>query len=317
MRFEALLLAGPLLLAAPASAGDLIQELIPADARWVAHVDVEGFLRSTFWTTLRAEPEIAAELDQHLAEAREQFGFDPLDLVKSVTAYGSTENPEQAVAALVVSEAADGLLAMLRTQPMHSKEELAGHAIDVWSEGEGESVFCLVREFEGVSNRLVFLSDSRERLKHGIDVLEGRAQDVTQTSGPRLAIDPQKNSFLFVETGEDIPGLDNVAPVSAIAALAKGLRFEFGEAAGQLFADLRVMTLDAKGAQEVHAVLQGASALLNLVMPKEIPAEVRGLLRGLRFSTNGNQVGIEFRHDSLELVRVLRTLKEMDEHSER
>lgn len=312
MQLKNLLLLGPLLFATPAVAGDLITELIPADARWLAHVDVEAFLGSTLWQAIRAEPELARELESGLEEARAEFGFDPLQLVKAVTAYGTSENPEEAVAVLVVSDAADGLLAKLREQPIYSAQQIGGHAVDVWSQGDDESVFCHVREFEGISNRLVFLSDSSERLMHGIGVLEGRVKDITQATDVHVAAKPLKNTFVYFETSEDIPGMGQVEQISAVAALAQGLRFELGEAAGQLFIDLSVTTLNAKDAQNVHSVLQGATALLNLVMPQEIPAEVRDLVRNLHFGINGNQVGIEFRHDSRELLRIVKRLQELD-----
>lgn len=71
-------------------------------------------------------------------------------------------------------------------------------------------------------------------------------------------------------------------------------------------------TQNAKDAESVHAVLQGASSLLNLAMPKEVPAEVRQLIGDLQFGINGNQVGIEFRHDSRDLIRTLLMLQDMD-----
>jgi hypothetical protein len=298
----------PALPALPARAGGPILELVPAESRWMVHVDVEGFQRSVLWQTLKTG-EFGAELESELAEARTELGFDPLTLVRSATVFGDTQEHEEGVAVLTVSPDIEGLLDKLAEKGGLSTETHGGRTLHVWQENDDEGVFAYVHRFEGVANRLVYLSDSRERLQAALEVLEGRRPDVTQVAEPRLRVNVGADTFLYVETSEQIPGLDEIEPVSAIAAMAKGLRLEVGESAGALFAQLTVTAGNANDASKMAAVLQGAMSLLQLVVPPEVPDELKDLIESLRVSQNGNVVGLEFRHDSRSLIELLKELE--------
>ena len=146
-----------------------------------------------------------------------------------------------------------------------------------------------------------------------VDVLDGKRASLVDRRDPGLRADPSTQSFLYVETSEKLPGLDDIAPLSSVAKLARGFRFEMSESAGNLGCELVLSASNAGEAQSITAIFQGVSALAGLVSPDHGGDELRALVGGLRFSTNANKVEARFAHDSLQLLKTLRRLAEWDE----
>lgn len=323
------LLTGLLSFAAPALGGELIQELVPADARWLAHVDLEGMQQSVLFQMAR---EVNGEkgLNAHLNEAREQFGFDPLAIGRSITFYSSSAEPEHGVAVLVLGEEAAGILEHLKQQPGYRALQAGGRELLSWSDPKGwgdpegsddpdgddgghESVYAYVRRFEGVSNQLVYISDQSELVLGAIDVLEGARPSLGDPREGGLAARPMPGSFVYFETSEALPGLDDVAQVSAVAALARGMRFELGETNGVMSAQLSVQAKDARDAGNISSVLQGVTALAALVGGQHGGEGLRLVVDALRFNTHGNEVAASFTFDSRRLLGIVHELEDRDE----
>lgn len=302
-----------------ARAGDLIPELVPADARWLAHLDLEALQKSALFQAAR-ENDAEFHLDQGLEEFQRELGADPFELVRSVTLFSTRAEPETGVAVLTVGEKAEEVLAKLQQQPGFRTVQANGRELLTWNESHhgdgGEPAYAYVRRFEGVANRLVYVSNREDDLMAAIDVLESKKPDVTDDSLRRLSASPGPNSILFVATSERIPGLDGVERMSAVAALADGLRFDLGETNGQLHAQLVVTAKDAHDARNITSVLQGVSALASLIGSEHGGEEIANLVRGLGFTTNGNEVAVELRYDSRKLIQTLHGLHAEDEEHE-
>jgi len=137
-----LLVLSALLSAAPAApaASEPIAALVPAEAHWLVHVDVEGLLASDL---VRALCELDGSVGVgwvDLEELEEELGFDPRGHLDRVTVYGTSANPDEAVALIHTDRTIEGLLEMASSELHASTLEVAGVALRRWEDG-GEPVF--------------------------------------------------------------------------------------------------------------------------------------------------------------------------------
>lgn len=309
-----LALACALTFARPAPAGELIRELVPADARWLMHFDVEGLQRTALYRGALEESARMGEdpLAQMRKEMQAELGVDLIDLARSLTLYSLSPTPSEVVALVVLGEGSDALLEKLKAQPDHRSIQIEGRELHAFGEGE-DAMYLHAKRFEGVRNRLYFVGDRKELVSAAVDVLDGKRASIVDRAEGGLRARPAADAFLYLETSEKLPGLDDLAPLSSVGLLAHGMRFEMAESAGSLRIELQLAAANAGDAQNIAAVLQGVSALASLLPPEQGGDELRALAGGLRFTTSGNQVEGRFAYDSLRLLQMARRFTEDQE----
>ena len=123
---------------------DYRREFIPAEATLVAHLDITSFNASTFGK-LFAENRDDLNIEE-LDDLQKDLGFDPFQVLRSITAFGAGASPQPNTAVVIASSAIDEALLKLQQD---EKFELSVHeGIEVF---EYDGTFGYVRE--------VFLDD--------------------------------------------------------------------------------------------------------------------------------------------------------------
>jgi len=314
-KFAALSLTG-LALASPALAEPLDRARIPAAARWLVHVDLEAAVRSQLFQRMLQNHEIRAELDEGLAEMRAKIGIDPLEDIHSITLFGISPDPENAVAIISASSSIDTALAML---PQMS-DEIDVHlgTIDgreVYSIGDphgDETWFVHVIRHDGAQRTLV-ATHRREDLGAAIDVIGGRSASLASARQPAIAARPGPGSILFAATADGLGGLAGLKPASQVARLAQSVVFDLGEHNRAIFARLGLRAATFEDATNMTQILQGAMALVNLATAQEQElAPFRDVLSSLRFETIDTTVRVDFSYDVDALLAILAELEGID-----
>jgi hypothetical protein len=305
------------LLAAPALADRLDPARVPADALFVAHLDLEGLQQTTLWQlALASDQEGVREGMNGLDEVERELGIDLLADVRSVTLYGTKDTRDITVGLVSASARLDDALARLRQEAATATVEVDGVAVERWSEGDGplafgDVVYSWVLETRGGAERVLVVSDSAAHVARGARVVQGRVPSLAGDAGARLAARPGPDTFVFVACVEGVPGLDTFEPSSKVAKLARGLTIHVGEARGTLYAHVVVTTASIDDALNVMDVLEGATALLRMMGGDHgVPSSGMGLLRALEFNARGSDVVVDFEYDSRGLVEALRSLED-------
>jgi hypothetical protein len=175
-------------LVSPVRADALDKSRVPAQARWVAHVDVEALTHSTLFAAMKAQHGKDFELDGDLAELESEFGIDPFVDLKSLTVYCAEKSPERSVILMSGSEKLDAALTRLQEQPGYRTEKESGHTLHVWSQGD-ETWYGWVLRRDSSANRVVVLSGNRDDLLNGVAVVRGHeAQPGGATRRARVRI---------------------------------------------------------------------------------------------------------------------------------
>lgn len=305
-------LAVPLLAPLPSSAAEGLQKTsIAADARWVVHFDVQGFLASGLGREITGMIE-RGEIDADLDEVRQELGIDPLQDLRAVTVYGRGEPDEKdAVVLVTASPAADAVLEHLQQSDDYHRVDAEGLTLHVFE----DEAYAYVRDTGG--GRLFVVSGDPQRVAGAVRVLDGQERNLLQSSTPALTGTPRPGSFLFVEFA-DLAALDDIDFDSYTMENAHGLVVEAGQSAGHLFVDASVDTGDLTQAQNLAQVIQGAKALVSLAGGDDVPPAARELIQSIQVQAMGTRISVHLDAPVASLVELMRQsiAEEIDEPSD-
>jgi len=311
---KALLIASLAWLASPALPSDgLRRERLPAQVDFVLHLDLEGLKRNDLWKQIDAHTEGA---DSHidlgdLAEFQEEFGIDPLTDVRAVTLYKVESEEEPTVVLLSSTDKVDQALARLKKEERYRLVVESGIELHTFDGGDDdETMFAYV--YASGDERVVVLASQKESALRAARVLRG--QDVSHaSSGALLTLAPEKGSFLYLAAAE-IPHLDDFTPASQVFGLAQGIQLDLGEAGGFLRGHMGVTTKSVEDAINISNVLNGLVSLARLAGSEA--GEALELLNGLRTSTRGSEVSLDFEYEVQRLLELLQSLDDGDDEGD-
>jgi len=292
-----------LLLASVTAAGPLEKARVAADATWLIHVDVERLLDSAVGRFLL---EHAEELDIDLDEfdkIKREVGVDPRTDLKSVTLYGTGDEPGEdaiivAVTTARVDEAIKRLLANddlpIRRRKFNGKR--------VYVIGEKGRRHYLSIQRAGADRRIVVFSDDKRGFRNALDVLADVAPSISMGRSNIPADDPQEGSLVFLSVG-DIDAFGDDGPASQIIRMSDGFTADLAEVNGVLTGRASVNAESPETANDISQVLRGLVALGRLMVTHQPElAPLLELADSLNIRTRDSRISISIRYDAGELL---------------
>lgn len=298
------------LLGTTLSAGELRPDRVPAEARWLVHVDVDAFRNTTLWHLLEsgAFGDAKADLDEGFAEMRREFGIDPLRDVHSITVYGLSDDEDEAVAMIEASDRIDQALERVQKEPGYRAVRSGDLTVHAW--GDDDQTFFAYVHPEG-DRRTVLFSNQSARITDGIRMLYGQGASL-RSSATGIAARPRQGSVAFLSAGNDVPGMDWIQQQSSVAGLLRGLTVDAGELSGRLYVTATAVTDDVEQATQVRSVVDGLRALALLgagAAGVEMPLLVRDLIDAVSVQQRNREVVVGFEFDTGALVQELQKLE--------
>ena len=320
-----LALSALLTLSSLAAAGELRAELLPAETRWVAHVDVQAFSRTTLWKAMSEEQHLFGE------EVKTHFSFRDLELddddvppavaerlrgldldlfrdLRSITLFGTGYQVEGNLALLEVGPVVHDLLDAAKEVPGYSRVEVDSIKLHRWVDPDGghEQALCYLQRLDDQGTHLLLFSDDAKRIAHAAHVLRGEAPALRRDKRGGLQLSPTRGSFLYFESIESLPGMDDFGPSSRVTEMVDRIRLDVGEREGYLEAHVKVGTKNPEDAKNASQVLQGLTSLVALAGNDEPEAKAAmRLCEALDFQTLGDELQIDFEFNSRDLVDLL------------
>lgn len=300
-----------LTLAAPTLADGFDRARVPADARLVAHVDVEAVVRSRLVQELqRLEPDLDVDFDLG-DEVPLLAGVRPLRDVRSITLFAVDPERQRVGAVVRLSEKADALLQIAQGLDQYESLDIEGYTVHSWSESEHQRAFASLFPVQGSGDRLVLVSNDPALMGRGLAVLSGRAPSLAAQTEGMLGIVPEPGGLVFVASDKSLGELGDLDPTSSVARLVQGFALQLGEAQGNVFAHLVLQAASPQEVQRVQQVLQGFTALAGLVaMDAEHGQSLQGLVNALRYRGIGDRLYVEFSYELLALIDTLHALED-------
>jgi hypothetical protein len=315
------------LLLAPSVAADGLQKnRVPANARWVVHLDVEALRSSKVYDTVRDQStkDGSEGLDGGLAHIKAFAGLDPTVDLKAATLFSTVKGEKSCVALLSGNANIDAALEKLKTTEQYHTTNVGSYALHTWG-SEHDTWYAYVDRKDGSDERVVVASQDTDQLVREIGLLRNGGESMAGSSRTPFQAVPSAGSILFAAAGESLNELGEIEPLSAVAKLARTFVLDVGEDRGALFAHVALDTRKPEDAQRIQQVLQGAIALVSLAgeddhsEASEARAEARTklqhILESLHLTVSDTRVIADFRYDVKGLVEDLSSLKALDDKS--
>jgi len=275
----------PLLCCSAVTAGSLDTQKVAADAKWVAHLDVEALLKSAIGKFILGEAEKKDSFIDGIAKIREALGFDPLTDVRGITLYGKKFGDESGVVLFDATVDQQKLLTLLEANEGHKTIQYGDYTLHEWIEapkqpkGDDEGLLAGAGKtkfgcFYG--QKLVVIASSVELLKGAIDVLDGKGENLAKSKGLAMLPKSADGEFLVVAAEQiELPAKAS-KPKTALARNITDAAAQLGEVKGVLFLNISVVTKTAEKATQLCRAAQGLIAIGQLGLQEDPNAPVLG-----------------------------------------
>jgi hypothetical protein len=302
------------LFAANVHAGGIVPSQIDARARWVAHVDIEGFSKTSLYQSL-LEADTEKEIEQGLSELLATEGIDLFRDVRGATVYGIGPDEASAIALIATTAAAEPMLARWQEETGAKPIDVAGHACLSWGKDD-ETAYSFLRVTPDSKDRLLVVSKSKDALAQALEVIEGKRVNLAKQPSEALDMKCSSGTFAFVAaTGifDEIQGLGEIGPQSAVARMAKSVRVEVGEHDGRFSFDARLTTERDEDAVKVQQIAQGLLALVSLASEEPEVGDTLGRwMKALQLTRDQKTIRLHFEYDLKLLIQEARHLEDLD-----
>jgi len=165
-----LVFAAAATVSATALAEPLDPKQVPADSRWLVHIDLDAAQKSVLWPAfeqrVRSDPQRTADLGDLESATGVRL---PQDL-HSVTLYGAGFGDTEGVVLLQATVDQPRVLNLLQLNPKYSSEQYGSHSLLSW-EDKGKIMFG---GFAGTDR--VVITQNKALAQKAFDVLDGKSQ---------------------------------------------------------------------------------------------------------------------------------------------
>jgi hypothetical protein len=283
-----------LLLSTAVRAEAIKKNIVPADAGWFVHVDLEQLLASRFFNHIMGT-EGWDQLEKKNSQFQKKYQIDLLKDIKAITVYGMGHGEENAVACISGRIDQEHLLHLLGMEDSHKEIPYGSFTMHRW-DGDEYGAF--------VGDTMAVIAQGEEMLKHALDVIGGKAPDITGSDSAAL-LNRAPAGSVVTAIAHDIPSLlgDEEDDHSAILKKAESALFHFGERGDDLFLGGELLVRTEKDADNIEQMLRGLLAMVDMYKD-EIPDDIQ-LPEDIRITREGNRVRVNMSYPTVDAVKLI------------
>ncbi len=250
-----------LLVSSAVSAGMPYGAVVSANARWVAHMDVE-----TLWASEFGE-HILASMEQKghgpaIDEFAENFGFDPRQDLRNITLWGESYEPNDGVLVVQADVDHDALLQQAAKARDYAEDSYGDYDLVTWRQEPQDPTDDGERWGTFWADDVVIITRDRDVLTSTLDTLNDHASTLA-ASPDMLGAQPEPGAFLFMAGVE----LEMPAQAGARAELLKNVSsgfVELGEVDGTMFLTVSLTAVDPEQGQDLRDMMEGILAFSRM-----------------------------------------------------
>lgn len=274
------------------SAESLQTKLIPEEANWFIHVDVEKFAKTQLRDIFNEK--MKNEMGKEIREIEKTADIDFFTDISAVTAIGMNSDNDEPVIAFSGNLNKAHLLSLLKAEETPEEIQHGKFLIYNWDSDE-YGVF--------IHDSLLLISENRHGLEKVLDTFTGKGKNIAATSlQPRLnALSPA--TFLFA-AAKNISGMtdDDDDFGAVILKKTKMAFFTVQEQESKLKLNLSLQTDSPETAKNMEDMVTGLKSFL--AMHEKIDPEW-DLLKNMKISVDGSAVWLESESPVEELLHVV------------
>lgn len=240
-----------LLSAATLVAGEISPNQIPANTKWLAHIDIEGMRSSETGKVIFAR--IEADHGAKLRAIKRMFSLHPLKDLRDVTLFGDGQK-DHAVLLLDGTFDRDHIDDIVKAADDYKESDYNGVTVRSWKDkGVGQYAAFATPE-------LIVFSRQEDLLRQELDVLKAN----TVTDNPVL---PAAGSKPLIALGATLADIELPKDAARMLKTASSLKLSAQESDGRFSLKLAADAADAKHAARLRRMLDGVVALAEAGNP--------------------------------------------------
>ncbi len=287
-----------------AYADPLPLKAVPAEAQWVAHIDVRAMRSSDLIRRFYDECIKGRAPAKLLDMVAEHWGMDPRRDLHHVTMYSTKIADGHGVMVVKAKMDKDKLLDVAKRCPTHRSMKHEDYEIHTWTHRPGGKDRQLAGVFQDTD--VLVLASNPDLAKAALDVMDGRADSLQDADTPPAAQVPAGTMFLLRAMGiADSEAADK----HPLCAQLDRVDYAKGQHEDQWFGHLRIDASDDDAAARIQTALKGLRAMCWLHL--DAVPELQEMLDQVEFSREDNVVRSEFQAPVKELVQAVPRMREM------
>ncbi len=274
-------------------ASTLQRSIIPEEADWVIHFDVEK-LKSTPYGEHLLDTENILGLRKKNAQFKDHYQINILEDIKGVTVYGYGNDEENTVLCLQGTFDQEYLLGLLADEESHREIQHNKFIIHGWDRHEF-GVF--------VSDNLVLLAQDETAIKKALDVIAGKKPNVSSSSLVSYVNKITPDVF-FTAMAKDISKMAEHESDVFIFRKAESALFTLTDEKDNIkfVVDFTVKTVE--DAKNMESVIRGLVSLASMQL-EESQREILLPLEKMTIFTEGKNIRVELSYPAQELMDIL------------
>jgi len=282
-------------LAVPRISGESLQtNLIPAEAKWFIHIDVQKFAQTELKQLIEDNSE--HEVGRGIMEIEKVTGIDFFNDISAVTVIGINQNNEEPVLAFSGNLNKSQLLDLLKLEEEVNEINYGKFLIFTW-EDDAYGVFA--------NKNLLIFSENRSGLEKVLDTYSGKGKNFSDTPLQKEISALSPNTFL-IATAENISEMlddDDDDFGALILQKTKSAFFSAVEQNSNVKMQLSLQTDSTETATNMESMVTGLKAFLS--MNDKIDPDW-DIIKSLSVSTKGTSVVLESQGSVEELLNIIK-----------
>lgn len=272
-------------------ATNLQKSIIPAEASWVLHFDLEKFASTQIGNHLLKEQD-ALGLGRKTDQFKKKYQIDLLEDIDGVTVFGFGNGEENIVACLQGNLNREYLLGLLGAEESHKEISHGKYTIHNWDEDEYGAF---------ASDRLALIGPNLDMIKLTLDVIAGKKANISKSPMNDYIKEIPSNAFLAA-MANDISSLAKGGSKVFIIKKTESAMFSLAEIKENFNIRLNFTVKTLEDAQNMENVLRGLISLANMQL-EEMKAGFK-VPEDIVIATKGKKVFVEMNYPSKALLDI-------------
>ena len=272
-------------------ATNLQKTIIPAEANWVIHFDLEKFASTQIGNHLLNEQD-ALGLGKKNSKFKEKYQIDLLEDINGVTVFGFGKGEKNIVACLQGNLNQDYLLELLGAEESHKEIPYGEYTIHNWDRNEYGAF---------ASDNLALMGPNQDMIKLALDVIDGKKANISSSPMNDYIKEIPSNAFMAA-MAKDISSLAEGKSKVFIIKKTESAMFSLAEIKENFNIRLNFTVKTLEDAQNMENVLRGLISLANMQLEElktgfKVPEDIV-------IETKGKKVFMEMNYPSKALLDI-------------
>jgi hypothetical protein len=270
---------------------DIQKSMVPAEATWMVHFDLEKFAATQIGNHLLAE-EDALGMGKKNDNFFKKYRINIKQDIASITVFGLGSGEENIVACLQGNFDRDYLLGLLEEEESHKEIPYGRYTIHNWDRNEF-GVFA--------GEHLAVMGPNEEAIKLTLDVIAGKKANISNSPMNDYIQKIPANAFMAA-LAKDISSLAEKGSKVFIIKKTESAMFSMAEIKDNLNIRLNFAAKTLEDAQNMENVLRGLISLANMQL-EEIKTQFK-IPEDVVVETKGKNVHVELNYPSKALLDI-------------